>query len=92
MALSGERAGTRIAMVPVGLNFERKTAFRSRVTVIYGQAFGCGDLSNATAHPDAVRELTDRIAERMRRLLIEAESKTDAAIVDRVDRMYAAAR
>jgi glycerol-3-phosphate O-acyltransferase/dihydroxyacetone phosphate acyltransferase len=92
MALSAERAGTRIAMVPVGLNFERKTAFRSRVTVVYGQAFACGDLSNATAHPDAVRELTDRIAERMRRLLIEAESKTDAAIVDRVDRMYAAAR
>jgi glycerol-3-phosphate O-acyltransferase/dihydroxyacetone phosphate acyltransferase len=92
MALSAERAGTRIAMVPVGLNFERKTAFRSRVTVVYGQAFACGDLSDATAHPEAVRELTDRIAERMRRLLIEAESKTDVAIVDRVDRMYAAAR
>jgi glycerol-3-phosphate O-acyltransferase/dihydroxyacetone phosphate acyltransferase len=92
MALSAERAGTRIAMVPVGLNFERKTAFRSRVTVVYGQAFACGDLTNATAHPEAVRELTERIAERMRLLLIEAESKTDAAIVDRVDRMYAAAR
>ena len=92
MALSAERAGTRIAMVPVGLNFERKTAFRSRVTVVYGQAFACGDLTNATAHPEAVRELTDRIAERMRLLLIEAESKTDAVIVDRVDRMYAAAR
>ena len=92
MALSAERAGTRIAMVPVGLNFERKTAFRSRVTVVYGQSFACEDLSNAGAHPDAVRELTDRIAERMRLLLIEAESKTDVAIVDRVDRMYAAAR
>ena len=92
MALSAERAGTRVALVPVGLNFERKTAFRSRVTVVYGQPFACGDLSDAGAHPDAVRELTDRIAERMRLLLIEAESKTDAAIVDRVDRMYAAAR
>jgi glycerol-3-phosphate O-acyltransferase / dihydroxyacetone phosphate acyltransferase len=92
MALSAERAGTRIAMVPVGLNFERKTAFRSRATVIYGQGFTCEDLSDARAHPEAVRELTDRIAERMRRLLIEAEPKTDAAIVDRVDRMYAAAR
>jgi 1-acyl-sn-glycerol-3-phosphate acyltransferase len=92
MALSAERAGTRIALVPVGLNFERKTTFRSRVTVVYGQAFWCEDLADGLAHPDAVRELTDRIAERMRRLLIEAESKTDAAIVDRVDRMYAAAR
>ncbi len=37
MALSAARAGTRVALVPVGLNFERKTAFRSRVTVVYGQ-------------------------------------------------------
>jgi 1-acyl-sn-glycerol-3-phosphate acyltransferase len=92
MALSAERAGTRVALVPVGLNFERKTAFRSRVTVVYGQPFACEDLADAGAHPDAARELTDRIAKRMRLLLIEAESKTDAAIVDRVDRMYAAAR
>jgi glycerol-3-phosphate O-acyltransferase / dihydroxyacetone phosphate acyltransferase len=92
MTLSAERAGTRVNLVPVGLNFERKTTFRSRVTVIYGQPFTGADLADATAHPDGVRELTDRMAERMRRLLIEAESKTDVAIVERVDRMYAAAR
>ena len=92
MALSAERAGTRVNLVPVGLNFERKTTFRSRVTVVYGQPFTGEDLADATAHPDGVRELTDRMAARMRRLLIEAESKTDAAIVERVDRMYSAAR
>jgi glycerol-3-phosphate O-acyltransferase / dihydroxyacetone phosphate acyltransferase len=92
MALSAERAGTRVNLVPVGLNFERKTTFRSRVTVVYGQPFTAEDLADATAHPDGVRELTDLISGRMRRLLIEAESKMDAAIVERVDRMYAAAR
>jgi len=92
MALSAERAGTRVTLVPVGLNFERKTTFRSRVTVVYGQPFTAEDLADATAHPDGVRELTERIAAHMRRLLIEAESKTDAAIVERVDRMYSAAR
>ena len=92
MALSAERAGTRVNLVPVGLNFERKTTFRSRVTVIYGQPFTGEDLADTTAHPDGVRELTDRMAARMRRLLIEAESRTDAAIVERVDRMYSAAR
>jgi glycerol-3-phosphate O-acyltransferase/dihydroxyacetone phosphate acyltransferase len=92
MVLSAERAGTPVAMVPVGLNFERKTTFRSRVTVVFGQPFTGGDLSDLTRHPDAVRELTDRIAARMRRLLIEADSKSDSAIVDRVDRMYASAR
>ena len=92
MALGAERAGTRVNLVPVGLNFERKTTFRSRVTIVYGQPFTAEDLADATAHPGGVRELTERIAARMRRLLIEAEAKTDAAIVDRVDRMYAAAR
>ena len=92
MALSAERGGTRVNLVPVGLNFERKTTFRSRVTVIYGQPFTGEDLADPTVHPEGVRELTDRMAARMRRLLIEAESKTDAAIVERVDRMYSAAR
>jgi glycerol-3-phosphate O-acyltransferase / dihydroxyacetone phosphate acyltransferase len=92
MALSAERAGTRVDLVPVGLNFDRKTTFRSRVTVVYGRPFTSSDLADAGVHPDAVRELTDRIAEHMRGLLIEAEFKTDAALVDRVDRMYAAAR
>jgi hypothetical protein len=81
-----------VAMVPVGLNFERKTTFRSRVTVVFGPPFTGGDLIDPAGHPDAVRELTDRIAARMRRLLIEADSKSDSAIVDRVDRIYASAR
>lgn len=92
MALSAERAGTRVNLVPVGLNFDRKTTFRSRMTVIYGHSFSCEDFIDRSAHPEAVRELTDRIADHMRSLLIEAELKTDAALVDRVDRMYAAAR
>ena len=92
MAISAERAGTRVNLVPVGLNFDRKTTFRSRVTVVYGHPFTCGDLVDPTSHPDAVRELTTRIADHMRRLLIEAELKSDAVLVDRVDRMYTAAR
>ena len=108
MALSAARAGTRVALVPVGLNFERKTAFRSRVTVVYGPPLWCDDLlpperapgTNAVeepagggdAQPEVVRALTDRIAMHMRRLLIEADPKADAALVERVDRLYAAAR
>jgi hypothetical protein len=92
MALSAERAGTRVNLVPVGLNFDRKTTFRSRVTVVYGHPFTCEDLADPVAHPDAARELTTRIADHMRRLLIEAEIKSDTVLVDRVDRMYSAAR
>src|SRR6185436_10446751 len=94
MALTAEHGGTRVALVPVGLNFERKTAFRSRATVIYGAAFSCGDLADPATDvaPPAVRLLTDRIAERIRLLLVEADPVADAGLVERVDRLYAAAR
>lgn len=90
MALAAERNGTSVAIVPVGLNFERKTIFRSRAIVVYGRPFSCADL--LTSEGDAVRALTDRIAQNMRRLLVEADPGGDAALVDRVDRLYAAAR
>jgi glycerol-3-phosphate O-acyltransferase / dihydroxyacetone phosphate acyltransferase len=102
MALAAERAGTPVTLVPAGLNFDRKTAFRSRVTVVFGQAFSGRDLlpkpnggdagPNAKGDAAAVRALTGRIAEHMRRLLVEAEPRADAALVERVDRLYAAAR
>ena len=92
MALGAEHRGVSIAIVPVGLNFDRKTAFRSRVTVVYGRPFSCADLLPGPDEAAAVRALTDRIAGHMRRLLIEADPAGDAALVDRVDRLYAAAR
>ena len=92
MALGAERRGTVVAIVPVGLNFDRKTAFRSRVTVVYGRPFACGDLLAGADDAAAVRKLTERMTEHMRRLLIEADPQGDAALVERVDRLYAAAR
>lgn len=94
MALAAERNGTPVAMVPVGLNFDRQAVFRSRVTVVFGKPFDGRDLLPATEAelPSAVRALTDRIAGHIRRLLIEADPRADAALVDRVDRLYAAAR
>jgi hypothetical protein len=94
MALAAERGGTRVALVPVGLNFDRKTTFRSRVTVVYGQPFDAADLLPASERElaQAVRALTDRIADHLRGLLVEADPQADAALVDRIDRLYSAAR
>jgi 1-acyl-sn-glycerol-3-phosphate acyltransferase len=95
MALSAERRGAGVALVPIGLNFERKTTFRSRVTIVYGPPFSCADPAGSMpdpAAPDAVHALTERIADHMRRLLVEADRHGDAAIVDRIDRLYTAAR
>lgn len=94
MALDAERAGTSVTLVPVGLNFDRKTTFRSRATVVYGRPFSGRDLLPAVdeEHAQAVRALTDRMAEHIRQLLIEADPVADAALVERVDRLYTAAR
>ena len=93
MALGAERRGTPVAIVPVGLNFDRKTVFRSRVIVAYGRPFSCRDLiASQEDEAAAVRALTDRMTDQMRRLLVEADPAGDAALVDRVDRLYAAAR
>jgi glycerol-3-phosphate O-acyltransferase/dihydroxyacetone phosphate acyltransferase len=99
MALGAERAGTPVQLVAVGLNFLRKTAFRSRVTVLYGRAFSVRDLAGQPPHGHAeegdaaaVRLATERIATYMRRLLVESDPDADAAMVSRVERLYAASR
>ena len=45
MAIAAEQDGIRLTLVAVGLNFDRKTTFRSRVTVLYGQPFTVADLA-----------------------------------------------
>ena len=94
MALAAERDGTRVLLVPVGLNFDRKAVFRSRATIVFGRPFSGRDLlpPDDAGYPASVRALTDRMAEHMRLLLVEADPRADAALVDRVDRLYAAAR
>jgi hypothetical protein len=94
MALDGLGRGVRVAIVPVGLNFEKRTTFRSRVTVLYGRPFFADDLVDLARQdpPAAVRALTDRIGAALRRLVVEADPKADARLIARVDRLYTAAR
>ena len=85
-----------VTIVAVGLNFSRLARFRSRVTAVFGRPFDAEDL-RAPGAPDgvtadAVRQLTGRIEDRLRNLMIEAEPSRDLPIVERVDRLYAAAR
>jgi glycerol-3-phosphate O-acyltransferase / dihydroxyacetone phosphate acyltransferase len=92
MALTAERRGIAVNLVAVGLNFDRKTAFRSRAIVLYGQPFSLGRFAKDQDDQAAVRLATDAIAAEMRRLLVEADPESDAAMVARVERLYGAAR
>ena len=94
MVLSSGASGHSVTIVPVGLNFEHVARFRSRVTVVFGRPFGADDLAAAYAddRQAAVRELTDRIERRLRRLMIEAEPRQDLPLVMRIDHLYTTAR
>ena len=92
MALTAERRGIAVTLVAVGLNFDRKTSFRSRVIVLYGRPFSIGRFAAEQDDQAAVRLATGQIAAEMRSLLVEADPQSDAAMVARVERLYSAAR
>ena len=94
MALSAAAAGVDVRLVAIGINLEQKTAFRSRVTIAYGEpvAVTAPANANAEASKHAVGELTADISERMRSLLVEAEPTQDAALVERWRRLLEAER
>jgi 1-acyl-sn-glycerol-3-phosphate acyltransferase len=91
MALAAANRGVNVRLVPVGINLERKTSFRSRATVAYGPAFSVGP-APTSAEADGAKRLTVEIAAHMRSLLVEADPRSDAELVARVDRLYTAAR
>jgi glycerol-3-phosphate O-acyltransferase/dihydroxyacetone phosphate acyltransferase len=80
MALSAAARGVDVRIVPVGINLEQKTVFRSAATVAYGEPF-------SPVSTDA-RHLTGVIADHMRLLIVEADPVADAALVERVERLY----
>jgi 1-acyl-sn-glycerol-3-phosphate acyltransferase len=92
MALSAAAAGIEVRLAPVGINLERKTAFRSRVTIAYGQALGITPMEAGSGDRDAAQALTSRIAVHMRSVIVEAEPTRDAALVERLDRLYQSER
>lgn len=94
MALDSSAGGHPVTIVPVGLNFDAFARFRSRATVVFGRPVEYGDLAEGHARgaADAVRALTERIEQRIRHVMVEAEPRHDLPIVRRIDRLYAAAR
>jgi 1-acyl-sn-glycerol-3-phosphate acyltransferase len=91
MAIEARDAGIDVAIVPVGLNFDRKSAFRSRATVAFGRPLD-HRLMPAGSDKDDVRTLTGQIAHAMRMVLVEVDPVADAALVDRVERLYLSAK
>jgi 1-acyl-sn-glycerol-3-phosphate acyltransferase len=94
MALTSGVAGYPVTIVPVGLNFDRLPMFRSRVLAVFGQPFDAADLVEEFQRSphDASRALTERITDRLRGLMIEADPRAELPLVARIDGLYSAAR
>jgi 1-acyl-sn-glycerol-3-phosphate acyltransferase len=94
IALAAAARGVTVQIVPVGLNFQQKAVFRSKVTVAFGPPIDASRWVDAWRADEAraVRECTAELADHLRDLLVEAEPTTDVELVNRVERLYATAR
>jgi 1-acyl-sn-glycerol-3-phosphate acyltransferase len=94
MALgSCERARRIVPIVPIGLVFRRKDAFRSEALALLGEPVPWSDLAECGAEDrEAVRELTERIDRDLRRLTVNLDSWEDAPLVEWTEAIWAAER
>ena len=79
IATSARDAGVRnLAIVPIGINYERKDGLRSRVLVEVGQPIAVDALSPAQAQVD---ELTNNISRRLHAVTLNFDDHDDADVV-----------
>jgi glycerol-3-phosphate O-acyltransferase / dihydroxyacetone phosphate acyltransferase len=88
-AESGWTLGLQV--VPVGLTYSRKSAFRSRALAVIAKPFTVTWLRTAyeTDPAAAVRELTGEIAARLLAVTVNVAEQRDAALIDTAERLYA---
>lgn len=82
--------GRDFPIIPVGLVFRDRNSVRSEARVVVGDAFDWSDLAARSTEKYAVRELTKRIDEAMRRVTLNLDSIEDAALVHVAEQIWAA--
>ncbi|MDQ8153072.1 MAG: 1-acyl-sn-glycerol-3-phosphate acyltransferase [Gemmatimonadota bacterium] len=87
---AARRIGAAFPIVPVGLVFRDRNSVRSEVRVVVGDAFDWSDLAARSDEKFAVRELTKRIDEAMRRVTLNLDSWEDAALVHVAEQIWTA--
>lgn len=89
MAMRAVQAGgeaARVKIVPVGLTFRNKPAFRSDVLIHIGESISAADylasLGAEVSEKDAIRKLNQTIFERIQSLIIDLEHWEDVPLVE----------
>lgn len=78
-------------IVPVGINYRRKSFFRGHALVVLGQPYSIQEYRSlyASDPTQAVRALTDRIGEALHSVVLTVSEREDQELIDVADRLYA---
>jgi len=89
-----ERIGSPTAVIPVGIHFESKRTFRSRVLVVFGRPVDVGGApEGAASDPEAqVDSLTRRFAEALKTLMPNVDSWGELEFVREIQFLFTGKR
>ena len=86
---SGEPISLKI--IPAGLYYTEKTRFRSSALLYFGKPLPVEPVpmeNSGTPPRQAVRDLSRRIEEAMREVILDAEHKEALSLIDRAERIF----
>lgn len=91
IALGAAREGAPVRIIPVGLTYAHKHLFRSEVRIEVGPAIEVTPFlpKSPEAEPDAVRQLTERIAEGLQGVTLNLEQWEDLPLIQMAEQLYA---
>jgi 1-acyl-sn-glycerol-3-phosphate acyltransferase len=88
IALGAAASGARVAIQPIGLTFDDKRSFRSRLLLCVGEPIAVPDAS--ADDPEDVRALTDAIDAGLREVTLNSESWLTARLLAHAAEIYGA--
>lgn len=91
IALEAARKGAKVQLVPVGITYEAKNLFRSRLHVEVGAPVDASAFleKEGEAPHDAARRFTDAIADALRAVTLNLDAWEDLPILDTAESLYA---
>lgn len=93
IALEAAARGTAPAIVPFGIYYTRKGAFRSSALVLFGDALAVASVpADAAGEPprESVLALTDRVAESLSALTLQGETREALDVIRKAERILSA--
>jgi len=82
-----------LQIVPVGLYYTEKTTFRSSALLHFGEPLPVAPVTlepDGTPPRDSVRELSDRIEQALREVMLHAEQEEALSLIGRAERIFSA--